>query len=686
MTESIFQFAQSQPAGLGLGTWWVPLLITVGAMVLGLRDVVRLSPTRIYAVASVCFRESIRRKVLLIIPLAIAGVLGVTLFQRAFDELDAVRQTLKFCLFATGLILVLTLIILSCTNLPREIDSRVIYTIVTKPTTRLEIVLGKIVGFSGVSLTVLVTMGVFTWLFLHAISFSYQRDIAAKLETGNYQAFQKSSLEHYQRFGLLNARRLASASSVAVVSSLPREGDRFFWIPFGMRGEALVPVEVDRDVLQPIFMAPDNDPNPPRLVLEVTATHRARAGMAEPDESDRPFIAPFVDQGSEQGRGSLRVSILNDRADMIIDASQINGVGRVLPSQGEGTVRMEIPRALAGNISQYRRIFVQILGEQPWREFGIGPQVVRMYVQYPDGRQADLVVPMDGMFPDRQVAVLRGRQGRGGQQIEGAADGNGTVGYYRFRNVRVATSGADVGFELRVMIERSGIDPEDESIDTRMRLTVFNRQNPSQPAAELELLPESNRVLFGSLPASALAGGDFDIAVRSLTNGHWISVGPENLQIVTNRQPFALNLAKSLLVMWMMSLLIIIVSIFCSTFLSWPIATVLTLVILLGRWVVVQLGDSLSSGMGNQVVVSMGLRDAAVSRAVAQSVDGLTEMLRLVATVLPDISRFASIEDIERGVMVPLRVLSESGGVLLMFGLPLVALSYVFFRYKEVAP
>lgn len=495
MSFLITQLAQTQPGllpqGLGL---WIPLGVVLVAFLLGIRDVVRLSPTRIYAVASVCFRESIRRKVLLIIPLAIAGVLGVTLFQRAFDEQDAVRQTLKFCLFATGLILVLTLIIVSCTNLPREIDNRVIYTIVTKPTTRLEIILGKIVGFSGVSLTVLATMGLFTWLFLHAISFSYQRDIAAKLETGNYLPFQKSSLEHYRKFGLLNARRLATASNVAVVSSLPQDSDRYVWVPFGMRGEALVPVEVDRDVLQPMFAAPDNDPNPPRLILEVTATHRPRAGSQEPDDADRPFIAPFVDQAGERGRGSLRLSILNDRAEMIIDASQINGVGRVLPNQGEGTVRLEIPRALAGNISQYRRVFVQVLGEQPWREFGIGPQVVRMYVQYPDGRQTDLTVPMDGLFPGRQAVVYRGRQGRGGQQIEGSADGNGTIGYYRFRNVRVATSGETVGVELRVMIERSGIDPEDESIDTRMRMTVYNRQRPGEVAAELELIDRKSVV------------------------------------------------------------------------------------------------------------------------------------------------------------------------------------------------
>lgn len=687
MSDILHQLAQAGPTFLQRSGWWFfPLLITAVALLLGARDVVRFSPVRVYAVATVCFRESIRRKVLLIIPLAIIGVLGVSLFQRAFDEQDAIRQTLKFCLFATGLILVLTLIILSCTNLPREIDNRVIYTIVTKPTTRLEIVLGKIVGFAGISLTVLVTMGLFTWLFLQAISFSYQRDIAAKLETGNYLTFQKSSLEHYQRFGLLTAKRVENAVQVSVVSSISRDEDPFKWAPFGMRGEVLVPVDVNRAALQPILESPDNDPTPPRLVLEVTATHRAITGFRQEDPAARPFIAPFIDQGNDGQRGSLRVSIMSERAEAMIDASQITGVGKVLADSGTSTVRMEVPKVLVPQIFNQRRISIQILGEQPGREFGFGPRVVRMFVLHPDGREVDLSVPADRLFPDRQATILRGRQGRGGQQIDGAADGTGTIGYYRFRDVNITTTDENVGVEIRVAIERSGFDVEEDDIDTRMQLTVYNRRNPTEIAAQVTVIPESNRVLFTSIPAAALEGGNFDIAVRSMTNGHWITANGLDLLIVSGRQPFAFNLAKSLLVMWMMSLLIIITSIFCSTFLSWPIATVLTLVILLGRWVVVQLGDSLSSGMGNQVATSMGLRDAAVSRAVAQSVDGLTEMLRIVASVLPDISRFASIEDIERGMLVPANVLVESGGVLLMFGLPLVALAYIFFRYKEVAP
>src|ERR1700712_3448416 len=127
---------------------WVvaAVIILVGVLLAGAADFARLSITRIWAISSVCFAESIRRRVLWITPLAIVGVVIIVQLLRPYDEQDAVRQTVKYALFATGVVVVLTTILLASTNLPKEIENKVIFTIVTKPTTRLEIILGKIVG------------------------------------------------------------------------------------------------------------------------------------------------------------------------------------------------------------------------------------------------------------------------------------------------------------------------------------------------------------------------------------------------------------------------------------------------------------------------------------------------------------------------------------------------------------
>src|SRR4051794_32358044 len=49
---------------------------------------------RVWAIAGVCFRESVRRRVLWITPLAIVGIVAVSQLTRPADEQDAVRQTI----------------------------------------------------------------------------------------------------------------------------------------------------------------------------------------------------------------------------------------------------------------------------------------------------------------------------------------------------------------------------------------------------------------------------------------------------------------------------------------------------------------------------------------------------------------------------------------------------------------
>ena len=124
-----------------LGWFAFGAIVLIGLVLFGMRDVLRFSWSRVWAISGVCFDESIRRRVLWITPLAILGVIIVSQLQKPFDELDAIRQTIKFCLFATGLVVVITTIILACTSLPREIENR------ANPTTFPSTISSRVVGF-----------------------------------------------------------------------------------------------------------------------------------------------------------------------------------------------------------------------------------------------------------------------------------------------------------------------------------------------------------------------------------------------------------------------------------------------------------------------------------------------------------------------------------------------------------
>src|SRR5690242_12942934 len=106
---------------LHLGWWLFGISILLG-VAFGVSDMARLSLQRIGAISHVVFVEAWRRRVFWITPVAILGVIIVSQLQQPIDEQDAIRQTTKFCIFATGLLVALSTIILACTNLPREID------------------------------------------------------------------------------------------------------------------------------------------------------------------------------------------------------------------------------------------------------------------------------------------------------------------------------------------------------------------------------------------------------------------------------------------------------------------------------------------------------------------------------------------------------------------------------------
>lgn len=658
--------------------------IVIVGLLIGIGDVTRLSLTRALAIAGVCFRESLRRRVLLVIPLAIIGVLGVSAFQKSVDEQDAIRQMLKFSLFATGLLIVITLIILACTNLPREIENRVIYTIVTKPTTRLEIVLGKVMGFASVAFVVLFIMGLFSWGYLNFQSWRLQGAIAAKLDGSDLQPSERQSLEHYQKFGLLSAKRLENPDRVAVLAELPTASDPYYWTSFAGDGDVAIPFRVDPAKLDAIMSAAEDDPNPPKLVATVTLRSKLRVGMAP---ASQPFVAPLLEQNSASG-GNVAVSLLNQWAEALVDPNQLASRSLPLKDGQDTTIEVPIPRAAIAGVRIQNTVYVQVSGVNSERLFGFGPKVATLEVRAPDGKVLEkfdsFVDPIDSA---RQSVVFRGRSGRGGaQQIRGE-DSNvpGTLALMSFRKVDFTEVSETVGIEMKVTVERGNADDASDK-PSEIDLTFYNKSKPDAAPIVVKGYPENSRTIFLTAPAAAVEGGNFDIVARVASPQHWISVERSHYSIVADRKPFALNLFLSLLIMWLMSLLVIVVAVCSSTFLSWPIAVVFTLMILLVRWVVVQLADSLQTGLGNQVATQLGFQDAAIATATSKSVEALAAMLRVISTVLPDISQFQSVSDIELGLLVPAATVLHAGATLLLFGLPILVLGYIFMRYKEVAP
>lgn len=674
--------------------WWVAGIIVVGGLLaFGWEDVRRLRLRRVWAVSSVAFTEALRRKVLLVTPLAILGILAVCLLQHTIDQQEAIRQTIKYCLFASGMLVTLTAIILACTNLPREIENRVIYTVVTKPATRLEIVLGKALGFARVSALIILIMGLFAYLYLEWQDWRFSREIAARLQT-EQDPSTRQLLLGYRTAGLLSTKSLDEPTSFQVFEQSPAGGGKqwitgghgyYFAVPFNLSGQ-------DRDLLEDAISHVENN--------DVYVINTMRLDRRTPTKEDLDWIRDgrLPMEPAAQGPGlneqakpipQLSIHILDAARHVLVPANHLNG-GKPINIQrqnqdGTYTIPMVLPAEAIHDILNVGRFYIEVIPETPSVRYEVSEMPTVLDVIGKTHPSQMIKPAADPSSTSHTAAPLFfSKTNRYGMQIVGSPKGDGAVAVFQFQNVSVPSKDP-VDFRFRAGIERSG-SYEVAQPWSLVSLTVVNNAARLQSDPIL-FHPETNRDCPVAVPAKYLAGGDFDIYIRGLDSGQWIGMTPASVQFISADHNFAVNLLKSALILWLMSVLVVIIAIFASTFLSWPIAVVLTLVILLGHWGVEQLGESLNPGVGRSVATDLGFsRDPVQEKVVSSSVDAMARLLTNVSKVLPDVSRFPVMDNITRGVNIPVRHIIQSLAVLGCYGLPMLVLGFVILKNKEVAP
>ena len=661
------------------------VVVVVGLAVVGRTDVPRFSGKRVWAISGVCFAESVRRRVLWIIPLAIVGLVAIVQLQQPSDEQDAIRQTTKFCLFAAGLVVVLSTLILACTNLPREIENRVIFLVVTKPTTRLEVVLGKVVGFARVSFVILLVMGLFTWGYLHLRAHLLTADLRDRLATpGAVEAISVPTFRHYVDAGLLNAKSLADPVTMDIYGRPPVPGSPRRYL--NAEGYMLVPFQLPPNLVAYADPEGKQSPGPGlRVVMHVgydpaPPPAPATTGAAKPPAATKPAGPPTV-----------AVQVFDQNANSILSGSQAVVSTTLADPDGTAAVTADFPNNAVAQLARQPFVYIVLspgtAGPSYWVNDGPADHPVTLLAPVTDAAAPRRLTPIDPAHPDRPgVPTFTGREGSYGQQVKGDPKAASQTCVFRFRDLRmsVPAGATSVPIEMRVGVEKSG-ETSSQDVPTDMRMTVTDADG--RRSAEVNgLHPENNRPLYGTLPADLARSGDFDVSVQCLSPDQWIGLKPHSLSVVRGEEGFGWNLTKSLAVLWLLSILVTAISVFCSTFLTWPTAVVFTLVLLLGRWALNELGDAASAGLGRQFVTEFGVRDVALTTTVATSVDKLNSLFKTVAAVLPDISAFSATDNIDRGVSIPPHTLLDAGWVLVGFGLPLTVAAYVILKNKEVAP
>src|SRR5215212_9626928 len=143
--------------------------ITYRVVVNGFRELFRTSPRRLWAIARLTIKESVRRRVIV----ALVVYIVILLFSGWFLQTgyrEPGKLFFSVVLTTTTYLVLLIALLISAFSLPNDFKSKTIYTVVTKPVRASDIVLGRILGFTIVGTILLAIMGVcsaaFVWRML----------------------------------------------------------------------------------------------------------------------------------------------------------------------------------------------------------------------------------------------------------------------------------------------------------------------------------------------------------------------------------------------------------------------------------------------------------------------------------------------------------------------------------------
>jgi len=128
-------------------------------------DLICLSPRRVWALTWLTVKEAVRRRMVVAFAVFIVCLLFAGWFLDPGSG-DPARLYLGFVLTTTTYLVLLLAWFLSTASLPADIKKRTLFTVITKPVRRSEIVLGRMLGFVAVGTGLLLIMGPISYVFV----------------------------------------------------------------------------------------------------------------------------------------------------------------------------------------------------------------------------------------------------------------------------------------------------------------------------------------------------------------------------------------------------------------------------------------------------------------------------------------------------------------------------------------
>ncbi len=207
----------------------------------------------------------------------------------------------------------------------------------------------------------------------------------------------------------------------------------------------------------------------------------------------------------------------------------------------------------------------------------------------------------------------------------------------------------------------------------------------------------TNQVTF---PAAILAGSDgtLQVQVRCLTNSQYLGMGESDLYLLSSSGNFGFNYMKGLFGVWLQAMVLTAIGVFAGTFLSWPVALLTTIFF----FVAGQLAFAFLVDIARQAILGGGPFESLIrivshdnqmseltptgAVVLAKTFDSLAmPVMSRIVYLVPNFQALDVSNLVADGFMVSWRVIASNLLLAVGYALPFSFAGYLILKNREVA-
>lgn len=611
-----------------------------------LSDLRHFSLRRTATVAHLAVGEALRLRVLVVIAVGLLAIIVADLTSKRFDPvLDLAPSLIRISETVIFIVALIFAVFLSTYSIPHELASKTIYSLVTKPVSRLEIILGKTLGAIAVLGIVILGLGLLSLGYMTVRSHQV-RSLAA---------------DRY-------AEWTADTPSERLPTDVPPE-----MLKIIAEDGALMSMTYQPPTSPMTIISTRRDPGWGKNLVALSGrpTHIAHWGFEN-------LPTEVVDGG--KARVHLKVALptrepLKDSDREVLVRLFIEGRNaRTIPAAAyvltpDGELELPIPAKPKTDAPDYagQRFWVSVCGIRTPMALAPGG----CWILRGDGTAvaASVGPKVTGPFELGKFLV-------GGSRSLGLLQA-----YAPFENIPVNRIGPD-GTVLRIALSVSSMTTVVPTARTRV-ITLVRREDGTQARREFTFRPERRTTVYIPLPRDYFAGGSLSVYLQSDTE---VRLTGESIRLQVARHRFAANWFKHLVLAWMTFAVLAAIGILFSTISGWQIASLATCTVLLVAYLW-QIAVANVHRYGVSLTGSTRPRGDVFQTIARYAYDGVFGFL---GAVLPDFSRFDRGGEVARGIDIPwidglLAFPQSPTWYALLYIAGTVAVAYLLFLRKEVA-